>query len=156
MDRVPVLHTELELEDLVKAFIACTLPREQWTHLAHLTVGLWHVDRYDADEALARLRVGIRRLNDSHGTVNSDTGGYHETITRAYVVLLAEFNEWHREGKSLAERAARLLGSPLAAKEALLTFYLRQTLVSTEARIRWVTPDLTPLQLAHLDRHETA
>ncbi len=145
----------MDPEALVKAFVARTLPREQWTHFAHLTVGLWHVDRYDADEALARLRVGIRQLNGSHGTVNSDTGGYNETITRAYVLLLAEFNERYCEGRSLTERTAHLLSSPLAEKEALFAFYARQTLGSKEARTRWVELDLTPLQLAHLDRMTT-
>ena len=40
-----------------------------------------------------RLRSGIRRLNESHGGVNSATDGYHETITAAYVQLLAQYLE---------------------------------------------------------------
>src|SRR5204863_2084826 len=81
------------LDDLASRFVACTLPKGDWTHLAHLKVGAWHVDRYGPAEALARLRAGIRRLNDFHGTVNSATSGYHETVTAAYVRLLAAFLE---------------------------------------------------------------
>jgi hypothetical protein len=67
-----------DVDGLAAGFVACTLPREAWTHAAHLIVGMWHVDRYGADEALLRLRAGIRRLNESHGTPNSDDDGYHE------------------------------------------------------------------------------
>ena len=78
-----------DLETLVGHFLARTLPKAEWTHQAHLAVGAWHVDRYGPDEALTRLRDGIRALNDSHGTINSASSGYHETITRAYVRVIA-------------------------------------------------------------------
>jgi hypothetical protein len=78
---------------LASRFAALTLPKEEWTHAAHLTVGAWHVDRHGPVEALARLRDGIRRLNESHGNVNTATDGYHETITAAYVTLLAAYLE---------------------------------------------------------------
>jgi hypothetical protein len=63
------------LDDLVARFIAGTIPHAEWTHVAHLTVGTWHVHRYGPEEALVRLRVGIRALNDAHGTPNSATRG---------------------------------------------------------------------------------
>ena len=34
--------TTREIEDLVLAFEDTTLPYPQWTHGAHLTVGLWY------------------------------------------------------------------------------------------------------------------
>ena len=97
--------TEIELQDLAARFESATIPKAEWTHAAHLSVGLWHVDRYGPEEALARLRAGIRRLNDAHGTVNSTTGGYHETITRAYVVLFAELLAVDAPGMPLGEEA---------------------------------------------------
>jgi len=47
------------------------------------------VSGFGADEALACLRIGIRRLNDVRGAPKSTTRGYRETITRAYVLLIA-------------------------------------------------------------------
>ena len=82
------------------------------------------MSRYGRDDALARLRVGITRLNESHGTVNSATGGYHETVTRAYAQLLAAFAARHGD-KTVAERVTALLADPLADKKALLRFYSR-------------------------------
>lgn len=79
------MHLVTDPDEVVARFTACRLSHSEWTHQAHLAVGLWHVHHYGADEALTRLRVGIRRLNGSHWTPNSATRGYHETITRAYV-----------------------------------------------------------------------
>ena len=132
---------------LASRFAALTLPKEEWTHVAHLTVGAWHVDRYGAAEALGRLRDGIRRLNESHGNVNTPTSGYHETITAAYVTLLAAYLDECPPGLPLAARVERLLAGPLAARDVLFTFYSRDRLMSTDARARWVEPDLGPLHL---------
>ena len=136
--------SDAELEDLVRRFADCTLPKPQWTHAAHLAVGLWHVSRYGRDEALARLRADISRLNESHGTVNSATGGYHETVTRAYVELLAAFAARHGD-KTVAERVTALLADPLSDNKALLRFYSRARLDSVEARLGWTAPDIAPL-----------
>ncbi len=139
-----------DLDDLVARFVACRLPHSEWTHQAHLAVGAWHVAHFGAEEALTRLRLGIRHLNDSHGTPNSATRGYHETISRAYVVLLAEFLDSVQDTMPLVERVTRLLAGPLAARDALLRFYSRERLMSPEARAAWIEPDLRPLRLAHL------
>ena len=128
-------------DDLAARFVARTLPKAEWTHAAHLRVGAWHVARFGPEEALARLRTGIRALNDSHGTVNSATSGYHETITRAYVLLLAEHLA------SGAPDTEALIRGPLAARDVLLRFYTKETLMSPRARVEWVEPDLRPLRL---------
>ena len=136
--------TDAELEQLVRRFADCTLTKPEWTHAAHLAVGLWHVSRYGRDDALARLRTDISRLNETHGTVNSATGGYHETVTRTYVELLAAFAARHGD-KTVAERISALLADPLSDKKALLRFYSRARLDSVEARLGWVEPDVAPL-----------
>jgi hypothetical protein len=132
---------------LASRFTALTLPKDEWTHAAHLTVGAWHVDRHGPAEALARLRDGIRRLNESHGNVNTPTSGYHETITAAYVTLLGAFLQSCAPSLPLVARVERLLASPLAGRDMLFTFYSRDRLLSVEARAQWVEPDLAPLHL---------
>jgi hypothetical protein len=118
-----------------------------WTHQAHLAVGSWHVRRYGPAKALARLRTRIRCLNDSHGTPNSDTRGYHATITRAYAYLIAEFLAGCAKEATAAECAQSLLASPLAARDALLAYYSKERLMSVAARRRWLPPDRSPLRL---------
>jgi hypothetical protein len=137
----------LSLDDLVAAFRACTLPKAAWTHHAHLRVGTWHVHHHGPAAALPLLRAGIRRLNDSHGTVNSAMSGYHETITAAYVLLLDEFLRAFDADVPLDRRADLLVDTPLADRAALLSFWSRDLLMSERARAEWVPPDLAPLAL---------
>jgi hypothetical protein len=129
-----------DIDTLVGRFLSRTLPKSEWTHQAHLVVGAWHVDRYGPDEALTRLRDGIRALNDSHGTVNSDSSGYHETITRAYARLIAR--AFASGAGPLPDRIARILSGPEGERDALLRYYSREQLMSAHARAEWVEPDL--------------
>ena len=146
--QLPVRWYADGVDDLGARFQACTITKREWTHDAHLTVGLWHVHRYGADEALPRLRAGIRRLNESHGGVNTATDGYHETITAAYVQLLAGYLD--ASDLPLTEAVAALLESPLATKTVLFTFYSRERLTSTAARAVWMEPDLAPIRSSTL------
>ncbi len=128
-----------ELEELVRRFQAATLPHSEWTHAAHLAVGTWHVYHHGPAEALSLLRTRIRLLNDHHGTPNTDDRGYHETITRAYVTLIAD--HLAREPQDDAAASARvILASPLAARDSLLQYYPRGVLMSVAARRSWVPP----------------
>jgi len=136
--------TDDELADLIARFHAVTIPAPEFTHAAHLVVGLWHAATFDEAEALTRMRAGIYRLNDFHGTPNTDTRGYHETITRAYLFLLAQFAR-ARPGVTVASLAQSLLASELAKRDALMTFYAKELLMSVGARREWVEPDLRPL-----------
>ena len=135
------------LEQLIADFQSCKLPRDAWTHQAHLRVGAWHVHRLGAENTLVTLRAGIRRLNDSHGTVNSPSSGYHETITAAYVRLLDLFLATFETGVPFDERLAALVASPLGHRSILLRYWSRERLMSPEARAAWLAPDLGPLVL---------
>ena len=125
-------------DELAQGFIEATLPEGEWTHRAHLIVGAWHVRRYGAEDALVRLRDGIRRLNDAHGTPNTESEGYHETVTRAYVALIADFLARQDDIDALVQ-------SPIADKRILLEHYSRELLLSERARAEWVSPDRAPL-----------
>jgi hypothetical protein len=133
------------LDDLVRRFQDRTLPKAEWTHAAHLSVGAWHVQRYGLTAAIDLLRTGIVALNQSHGTANTDSSGYHETITRAYAHLIADFLAGCDPGASLNDRVAALLASPLGSRDILLEYYSRDRLMSVGARREWVPPDRKPL-----------
>jgi hypothetical protein len=129
------------LDELQARFAAQAIPAREWTHEAHLRVGAWHVFHHGPDEGLRRIREGIRRLNQAHGTPETPTRGYHETITRAYVELLGSFLERFPAETPLEARVATLLSTPLAHRDALLSFYRRERLMSPEARAGWLAPD---------------
>src|SRR5437016_718906 len=86
-EAVPILnttepyHTRGEIENLVAALESCTMPKPYWTHQAHLTASMWYNLRYNPEEALNVMREAILRYNESTGTKQTPTGGYHETMT---------------------------------------------------------------------------
>jgi hypothetical protein len=135
------MDSDDEVEHLVRRFEACTLPRAEWTHHAHLTVALWYLLHHPKVEATARIRDGIRRYNASQG----NTTGYHETITLAWVEVVARFLDATGRAGSPTERAAELIGQ-CGGKGYLLRFYSRDRLLSDEARHHWVEPDLRPIE----------
>ena len=129
------------LDRLRARFVAQEIPASEWTHTAHLMTGAWLVFHLGPDAALAAMRTGLLRLNQRHGTPETPTRGYHETITRAYIELLAIFLAGFPADTPLAPRVATLLRHPLAARESLLSFYPRDRLMSSAARAAWVEPD---------------
>ena len=103
---------------------------------------------HGADQALGLLRTRIRRLNETHGVENSTSGGYHETITAAYVRLIAAFLARFEAQVPLETRVSALLAAPLARREVLFRFWSRAMLLGPAARAAWLDPDLHPLDLA--------
>ncbi len=122
-------------------FLDCTLPKSEWTHEAHISTTCWIlVERSDiqAERDLPNL---IRRYNESVGGVNSDTEGYHETITQLFIrTLRGALAE--REGKALHERVNAILRAPEGRRDWPLRFYSPGLLFSKQARLRWMEPDL--------------
>lgn len=131
------IGTDAGIERFVRSFEDCSFPRSAWTHERHLVMALWYLHKYPRDEATTRIREGIRRYNQSHGNLT----GYHETITLAWVVVIADFLLARGDGSLGVSTLARLLIESCAAKDYLLRFYSKDVLLSEEARRRWLPPD---------------
>jgi hypothetical protein len=121
-----------------------TLPKSEWTHEAHLRVGLWHVVHHGPAAALELLRARISAYNVSVGTLNTDTSGYHETITRFYVMVIERFLSDEDRAADLDQLAGRLIAA-LGDRRLPLRHYSEQRLFSVVARHSWVDPDLRPI-----------
>lgn len=119
-----------------------TLPRERWTHEAHLAATVWLV-RYRRDIALeTALPDIIRGYNEVVGGVNDDTQGYHETLTQFYIVTVRAFVAACDRGELLGDQVNALLQAPQGARDYPLTRYSRDRLFSVDARRAWLDPDL--------------
>jgi len=127
-------------ERTARAFCACSLPKPQWTHWAHLRVGLWHLLNHEPGEALDLLRARIRALNESHGVANTETGGYHETITRFYVWQIGVHIDRFDRSTSI-DRLAEQLILRYGAKDLPFVYWSKPRLMSAEARTGWVEPN---------------
>lgn len=121
-----------------------TLPKEGWTHEAHLAACLC-LSREYPDVVLERDLPGIiRAYNEAVGGQNTDTAGYHETLTQLYVRGVRAFAATLPVGTPLVEAANALLASEIGPRDWPLCFYSRDRLFSVEARRHWVEPDLAP------------
>ena len=127
-----------------EGFLACTLPKPEWTHEAHISTTCWLLlERPDLlpERDLPDL---IRRYNESVGGVNSDSEGYHETITQIFIRTLRA-SLATSEGQGLAARVNAVLLAPQGRRDWPLRFYSRELLFSKTARLGWVEPDLAAL-----------
>ena len=128
-----------------QGMIACTLPREAWTHEAHLGATCWIV-RDRADIAPERDMPGlIRRYNESLGGRNTESEGYHETITQAYLAGIRAHLSERDTGEALLNCVNALLQSERGRRDWPLRFYSQDLLFSVEARLGFAAPDLAPL-----------
>jgi hypothetical protein len=130
----------LDDEALWRAFHERTLTHAEWTHAAHLRVAWLHLARYELDEAHLRMRVGIIRLNAAHGLVETEARGYHETLTRVWLVLVRAARR-----RSPATDSASFLETEGLDRNAPLRYYGRERLFSVAARALYLPPDLAEL-----------
>jgi hypothetical protein len=133
---------DTEIARAGEKFLDRTLPKPEWTHAAHFAVTLWlmrHRPDLDLKTEMAAL---IRAFNEATGTPNTDTGGYHETITQA---SLAAVRPLLASSRPLYEILEALLASPLGDAKWLLEYWSRERLFSVEARRNWLPPDIKPL-----------
>ena len=143
--RPRLFHSDAEVIHIGEGLIARTLPRPEWTHEAHLATTTYLLTRRP-DIAIDRELPGfIRRYNESVGGVNSDSEGYHETITRVFLHGVRLFLAEADLEEPLHELVNELLLSPMGRRDWPLRFYTRERLFSVEARRNFVLPDIAAL-----------
>ncbi len=120
----PAMNAVTTADAIAAAMTACRLPKSEWTHEAHIQAGLSLVLRSGASAALATLREAIPRYNLSTNTPNTDSRGYHDTLTVYYVWQLMKFYEKASAQKMLwithCYRARRHLTSGVVTNCSLL------------------------------------
>jgi hypothetical protein len=139
-----IYKTDEEVYLLAKAFEERTLSKADWTHAAHLVVGLYYCYHNPFGVAKNLMSDGIYWLNDAHGTPNSETSGYHETLTAFWLKTVADYLAKNGREKGLAVLANGLIESVNDTKLPL-RFYSPERLFSVEARMIYVEPDLENL-----------
>ncbi len=128
-----------------EGLIALTLPREEWTHEAHLAATAYLILLRPEIDLDAKLRHLISSYNESVGGTNSDSEGYHETITRAYLHGVRWFLGMTDTERPIHLVVNELLASPVGARDWPLRFWSKERLMSRAARLAYVEPDLEPL-----------
>jgi len=125
---------------LIEQFENHTLPKEQWTHEAHFIMAFWYCLHYPLPQAVQKIRDGIKTYNVSVGGQNTDSAGYHETITLLYTSTIAGYIITGGITQFSAVEIAELLQQPFIERDYVLQFYSKQQLAGKEARLGWVKP----------------
>ena len=140
-----LFHSDAEIVRIGEGLMARTLPRPEWTHEAHLATTTYLLTRrpdIDIDKALPGF---IRAYNESVGGVNTDSEGYHETITRVFLHGVRLFLAEADPKEPLHELVNELLLSPMGRRDWPLRFYSPARLFSVEARRNFIPPDIAAL-----------
>ncbi|MGG5821646.1 hypothetical protein [Falsiroseomonas sp. HW251] len=134
------------LQAHLRGLLEATLPKDRWTHEGHVAATAALILLRPDIVPERDLRRLIMRLNDSHGVPNSDTRGYHETITRAFLAAIRD--ALSKDDATLPGHArvnALLDGGVVGAgKRWLAHSWSDAVLFSVAARRGWVEPDLAP------------
>lgn len=131
------------IERIALGVIDRTLPKSEWTHAAHFAAAFWVIRRpgMNAERDMPEL---IRAYNLATGVANTDSSGYHETITLA---SLRAARHWLAKSppKPLHETLEELLASRYGRSDWLLEYWSKPVLFSAMARRAWIDPDLKAL-----------
>jgi hypothetical protein len=129
-----IASAALSDDAFLTAFNNCMLPDSSFRHGDHLRLAWIQLHRHPFGEALAAVREGIRNFAAHNGMPNL----FHETITTAWVSLLATHHEQTFE-QFIAGNEHRL------NRELLHRFWTPSVLESDAARSAWLPPDRAPL-----------
>jgi len=137
-------ETDDDIAALLEGFRGRTLPKEKWTHAAHWAAALGLIAE-DAAAAYRDMPGMIRAYNESVGGRNTETEGYHETITIASLKAAEHALSAAPEGAPLHAVLSDLLAGPCGKPDWVLDYWRRETLFSVKARREWVAPDICAL-----------
>lgn len=135
--------TDSEIGHIGEGLLARTLPRPEWTHEAHLAATAYLLLKRPEIDLDERLPAIIRTYNESVGGVNSDSEGYHETITRVFLRGVRLFLAEADSSQPLHVLVNQLLLSPMGRRDWPLRFYSPERLYSAEARRHFIQPDVS-------------
>jgi hypothetical protein len=121
-------------EDFIRALESTTLPASAFSHEAHVRAGWWYLHRYPLGDAIDRFTRSLRVFADAKGA----TGKYHETMTVAWMLLIAERLATARDldWSTFASQHPELFTKP----SLLARYYSPATLASAHARSHFVMP----------------
>ncbi|HWX25024.1 MAG TPA: hypothetical protein VN083_08285 [Vicinamibacteria bacterium] len=128
-----------EDDAFLKAFEAATIPNGAFHHRDHIRLSWIYLRRLGREAGTRQILDGIRAFAAVHGAQRL----YHETITRAWIHLVAGRLEEDPGGESFEDFVTA--HPDLLQKTYLHTFFTAGLLGSEKARACWVEPDRCPL-----------
>ena len=129
-----------------EGLLSAKLPREAWTHEAHLAACSWLVCARGDIDTERELPLIIAAYNVAVGGVNDHKQGYHHTITQVYIAGVKAHLAEVGHALPLHEAVNALLLSERRSRDLPLWFYSKERLFSVQARRTFVAPDRLSLK----------
>ncbi len=76
-----------DLEFLTK-FEAGSWPFDQWHHREHIKLAYLYLSQFPFEQAIEKMRMGVKSYTAANHVPESPTSGYHETITLTWMHLV--------------------------------------------------------------------
>jgi hypothetical protein len=135
------LGSEDALADFLRTWETGRLSKQAWTHAAHVAVAACYAFEHDLETTFARMKMGIIRHNECVGTANTETNGYHETLTRFWAGEICELVQ--AGGSRSRLEAVRAAVEKFAQdRDRFRRFYSFDVVGDKRARREWVPPDV--------------
>ncbi|MBK8158777.1 hypothetical protein [Dongia mobilis] len=144
------MYSDADITHIGEGLLARTLPKTAWTHAAHCIACIYLLRQRPDIDVEKELPGIIWRYNAASGTANSDSDGYHETITRFYIALISAYLARVAGSSALSDIVRDFLASPGARRDLPLDYWSKDRLMSVEARRVWVAPDRAALDFKSL------
>ena len=124
------------MPELLEQFVDTTLPADQFHHQQHVQVAWRFVRAHGLPAALSEFTTAIKRFADAKGA----TGLYHETITWAFLLLIADREA--RQPSTSWDAFAAANPDLLQWKPSILErYYSKELLASDLAKRTFLMPD---------------
>ena len=124
------------MNDLLDRFVDTTLPADQFHHQQHVQVAWLFVRKHGMPAALSEFTAAIKRFADAKGA----TGLYHETITWAFLLLIAD-RQGRRPASTWQEFESANADLLVWQPSILERYYSKELLASDLARRTFLMPD---------------
>lgn len=132
------------IAEIAAGVVDRSLPKPAWTHAAHFAAALWLLRYHPGFDGPRDMPGLIRAYNLATGVANTDSGGYHHSITLASLAA-AQAALAAAPDVPLHLILDNLLAGPHGKTDWLLAHWSRDRLFSVAARRGWMPPDLAPL-----------
>ena len=137
------LESAATLEKFVADWESGLLPKTRWTHGAHVAATAYYAFNHAPEAGFELMKKGILHFAGCVGIQNTETSGYHESLTRFWASRVAEFV---RAGQfsSRLEAARGAVDAFGEDRDHYRLFYSFDVAHDRRARREWVAPDREP------------
>ena len=133
-----------DIDRIYFGIIDKSLPKSEWTHEAHFAAAVAMCLRQPA-HAFDRISETIKSYNVATGVENTDTDGYHYTITKASMMATQSVISEAPDDTAVIDITNMMITGKYGKPDWLLAHWSKDVLFSVAARRGWVAPDIHPV-----------